>query len=112
MAQHVRLGLIETETILLYHAHSIADSILTFLLKKANVKQAEAMGDYRRRVETISRFDFLVQAPDFGAVIEAMKRYGGRTLLSKRRLRPRHIRCPQARYSASNTLPKGSGASI
>jgi DNA polymerase/3'-5' exonuclease PolX len=81
MAQHVRLGLIETETILLYHAHSIADSILTFLLKKANVKQAEAMGDYRRRVETISRFDFLVQAPDFGAVIEAMKRYAGRTSL-------------------------------
>jgi DNA polymerase (family 10) len=32
-------------------------------------------------VETISRFDFLVQAPDFGAITEAMKRYGGRTSL-------------------------------
>ncbi len=81
MAQHVRLGLIETETILLYHAHSIADSILNFLLKKANAKHAEAVGDYRRRVETITRFDFLVQAPEFGAVVEAMKRYGGRTSL-------------------------------
>lgn len=81
MAQHVRLGLVETETILLYHAHSIADSISQFLLTKAGAERVEAVGDYRRRVETIGRFDFLVQAPDFSNVVETMKRYGGGTSL-------------------------------
>ncbi len=81
MAQHVRLGLVETETILLYHANAIAEAIRRYLLKKAGAKRAEVVGDYRRRVETISRFDFLVQAPDFPGLIEAMKHYGGRTPL-------------------------------
>jgi DNA polymerase (family 10) len=81
MAQHVRLGLVETETILLYHAHAIAEAIRKYLLKKAGAKRAEAVGDYRRCVETISRFDFLVETPDFTAVIESMKQYGGRTPL-------------------------------
>jgi DNA polymerase (family 10) len=81
MAQHVRLGLVETETILLYHAHPIAEAIKKFLLKTAGAERAEAVGEYRRLVETINRFDFLVQTPDFDSLVEAMKRYGGRTPL-------------------------------
>lgn len=81
MAQHVRLGLVETETILLYHAHSIIETIRKFLLEKAGAQRAEPLGDYRRLVETIGRFDFLVQTRDFAGLAEAMKRYGGRTPL-------------------------------
>lgn len=78
MAQHVRLGLVATETILLYHAHPIAEAIKKFLLKKAGAERAEAVGEYRRFVETISRSDFLVQTPDFDSLVETMRRYGGR----------------------------------
>jgi DNA polymerase (family 10) len=81
MAQHVRQGLVETETILLYHAHPLRESIEQFLVKRAGAERAAAVGDYRRRVEIISRLDFVVQARDFEGVVEAMKRYGGRTPL-------------------------------
>ena len=81
MAQHVRDGLVETETILLYHAHRLCESIATFLLDKARAERVEAAGDYRRCVEIIGRVDFIVQAGDFNRVVEAMKRYGGRTAL-------------------------------
>jgi DNA polymerase (family 10) len=81
MAQHVRLGLVESETILLYHAHPLCESIEKFLLSKAGAERVEPVGDYRRRVEIISRFDFLVQARDFAQVVETMKRYGGRTAM-------------------------------
>ena len=81
MAQHVRLGLVESETILLYHAHHLRESIERFLLSKAGAERVEALGDYRRRVEIISRFDFLVQARDFDQVVQTMKRYGGRTAM-------------------------------
>ena len=81
MAQHVRYGLIETETILLYHAHPLCESIAAFLLNKAGVERVEAAGDYRRRVDIIGRIDFIVQAGDFSRVVEAMQRYGGRTAL-------------------------------
>jgi DNA polymerase (family 10) len=81
MAQHVRLGLVETDTILLYHAHSIAEAISKFLLEKAGAERAEAAGDYRRLVEIISRFDFIVQTSDFATLVERMKGYGGRTPL-------------------------------
>lgn len=81
MAQHVRLGLVETETVLLYHAHSIAEAVRKFLLKKAGAEKVEAAGDYRRLAETISRFDFIVLTSDFAALVERMKGYGGRTPL-------------------------------
>src|SRR5579875_3074028 len=55
MAQHVRFGLVETHTILLYHAHTLAESIEQFLLKKAGADRVEAVGEYRRRVEVIER---------------------------------------------------------
>lgn len=81
LAQHVRFGLAETQTILLYHAHPLCKSIETFLLHKAGAQRVLAVGEYRRCVEIISRFDFLVQARDFNEIVEAMKRYGGRTTL-------------------------------
>jgi DNA polymerase (family X) len=79
-AQHVYLGLVETKTILLYHAHPLSEAIGGFLLR-AGCDRVAAVGGYRRRVEVIDRFDFLVQTSDFSAVIEAMKKYGGRTPL-------------------------------
>jgi DNA polymerase (family 10) len=81
MAQHVRYGLVETETILLYHAHKLCESIKNVLLNKAGVERVEVVGDYRRCVEVIGRFDFLVQARYFNQVVDAMKLYGGRTAL-------------------------------
>ncbi len=80
MAQHVRLGLVQTGTVLLYHAHSIAEAVSQFLLK-AGARRLEVVGDYRRNLEIISRLDVLVKTNDFGAVVEAMKRFGGRTPL-------------------------------
>jgi DNA polymerase (family 10) len=41
----------------------------------------EAVGDYRRLVETISRFDFIVLTSDFATLVERVKGYGGRTPL-------------------------------
>jgi DNA polymerase (family X) len=81
MAQHVRFGLVETQTILLYYAHPLRESIETFLAKKEGVKRVEVAGDYRRRLETIDTFHFIVCTHDFARLIEAMKRYGGRTTL-------------------------------
>jgi DNA polymerase (family 10) len=81
MAQHVRYGLVDTQMILLYHAHSLCKSIENFLMKSAGAEHVEAIGDYRRRVEIIGRFDFLVQARDFNQLVERMMRYGGRTSL-------------------------------
>jgi DNA polymerase (family X) len=81
MAQHVSLGLVETETVLLYHAHPIATTIRKFLLEKCGAKRAEAVGEYRRLVETISKFDFLVETSDFSLLVEGMKSFGGKTPL-------------------------------
>ena len=81
MAQHVSFGLVETETILLYHAHPLCETIRKFLLDKAGVERVEAVGDYRRRVEIIGRLDLIVQTRAFDQVVETMKRYGGRTSL-------------------------------
>jgi DNA polymerase (family X) len=81
MAQHVRFGLVETQTILLYHAHSLRESIYAFLVNKGGVERVEVAGDYRRRVEIIAAFHFIVWTRDFARLIEAMKRYGGRTTL-------------------------------
>jgi DNA polymerase (family 10) len=81
MAQHVRSGLVQSETILLYHAHSVADAVSKFLFNKAGAERVQIVGDYRRNVEIISSFNVLVQTADFGAVVDAMKRFGGRTPL-------------------------------
>jgi DNA polymerase (family X) len=79
MAQHIRQGLIDSNAILLYHAHSLVAAIQHFLLKQCNAVRAVAAGDYRRCVDVISNLDFMVEAPDFRATAEAFQRFGGRT---------------------------------
>src|SRR5689334_12740225 len=53
MAQHVRQGLMPTQEMLFYEADRIVPGIKTFLLKQCGARRAEAVGDYRRRVEVI-----------------------------------------------------------
>ena len=79
MAQHVRQGLVPTQTILLYHAHSLCDAIQNFLLTRCGATRAEPVGDYRRCVEVISEFVFLVDTPDFSQLVSKLERFGGRT---------------------------------
>ena len=81
MAQHVRQGLIASGAILLYQAHDLAGSVKEYLLKQSTASRVEAVGDYRRRVETIEELSFIALADHFARLIERMKRYGGRTPL-------------------------------
>ncbi|HXS76180.1 MAG TPA: PHP domain-containing protein [Terracidiphilus sp.] len=79
MSQHIRQGLVESNAILLYHAHSLVAAIQHFLLKQCKATRAIAAGDYRRCVEVISDLDFIVETPDFRATAESFQRFGGRT---------------------------------
>lgn len=79
MAQHIRQGLIESDAILLYHAHSLVAAIQHFLLKQCGAVRAIAAGEYRRCVEVIRDLDLIVETPDFNATAEAFQRFGGRT---------------------------------
>ena len=81
MAQHVRQGLVASGAILLYQAHDLAGSVKEYLLKHSTASRVEAVGDYRRRVETIEQLSFIALADHFERVIERMKRYGGQTPL-------------------------------
>ncbi len=81
MAQHVRQGLVDSQTILLYHAHRLVASIEKFLKDSCKVTRAEPAGDYRRRVEVISELDFAVEAENFPAAVSCFERFGGRTPL-------------------------------
>jgi DNA polymerase (family 10) len=47
------------------------------LLKRCGAKRAEAVGAFRRRVETISELSFLVLADDFARVTEKMSTFAG-----------------------------------
>ena len=77
MAQHVRQGLAETHAMLLYKADSLRAAVEEFLLEKCGVDRAEAVGDYRRRVEVIEELSFVVETDDFPSVISKLKGYGG-----------------------------------
>jgi DNA polymerase (family 10) len=79
--QHVRQGLHETDAILLYKAHDLRLAIEDYVLRKGNVGRIEAMGAYRRRVEVIDELAFLVETPDFPALVQRVERYGGQTPL-------------------------------
>jgi DNA polymerase (family X) len=77
MEQHVRQAITLSEQILLYDADPIADAVRRFLLETCKVSRAELTGDCRRRVEVIAEISFLIDAPDFAAVVEKLGRYGG-----------------------------------
>ena len=81
MTAHVRQGLVQVGAILLYHAHDLVPSIESYLRNRAGATQAEAVGDYRRRVEVIEEISFLVETGDFARLTAAMEGYGGRTSL-------------------------------
>lgn len=81
LAQHVRQGVNETHAMLLYKADDLRRAIEEFLLNVSGVRAAVAAGDYRRRVETIDELSFLVETEDLAALVERVKRYGGRTPL-------------------------------
>jgi DNA polymerase (family X) len=81
MAHQVRQGLVQTGAILLYHARDLVPSIEAYLLKRTGATRAEAVGDYRRRVEVIEELSFVVETIDFAKLISEMGRYGGRTSL-------------------------------
>ena len=78
MDQHVRQALSESHQMLLYDADPVAESVEEFLLAKCGASRVEAAGDFRRRVETLAELSFLVETADFPALIDKMKRYGGK----------------------------------
>jgi DNA polymerase (family 10) len=78
MAQHVRQGLTETHAMLLYRTDDLRIAVEEFLLEKCGVRRAEAVGDYRRRLEVIEELDFIVETADFAAVTSKLECYGGR----------------------------------
>ena len=79
MAQHVRQALMPSPEILLYEADNIVPRIKTFLTNKCGVRRAEAVGDYRRRVEVIREISILIETDDFPSVLEKLERYGGKS---------------------------------
>ena len=81
IAQHIRQGLTETHAILLYRADDLREVVEDFLIERCRVKKAEAVGDYRRRVEVIEELNFIVETDDFPALVWKLERYGGRTPL-------------------------------
>jgi DNA polymerase (family 10) len=81
MAQHVRQGVMETHAMLLHKAHELRRAVEEFLLDVCRVRQVEAVGEYRRRVETIEELSFIVETDEFSSLIARLERYGGRTPL-------------------------------
>jgi len=81
MAQHVRLGVMESHAMLLYHAEDLCEALQSYLIEKCGAQRAEAAGEYRRRVETVQELVFVVDTDDFAHVVARMRRYGGRTPL-------------------------------
>lgn len=81
MAQHIRQGLTDTQAILLYRADDLRVAVEEFLLRKCSARQAEAAGDYRRRVEVIEELVFIVETDNFASLAASLEQYGGRTPL-------------------------------
>jgi DNA polymerase (family X) len=81
LAQHISQGVTETHAMLLYKAHELRRAVEAFLLEVCKVRAADAVGDYRRRVETIEELSFMVETDDFSSLIARLERYGGRTPL-------------------------------
>ncbi len=81
LAQHVRQGVTESHAMLLYKAHELRQAVEEFLLGVCKVRATEAVGDYRRRVDTIEELSFIVETDDFSSVVARLERYGGSTPL-------------------------------
>lgn len=96
MAQHVKQGLVETDAILLYHAHQMRGTIEQFLMKRCKAVRVQAAGEYRRCIEVIQELAFVVATEDFLHVVKTMQRFGGRTPLLQ-----------SSTESATYSLPSG-----
>ena len=83
MAQHVRQGVTEIHGMLLYKADDLRVAVEEFLVNDCRVLRAEAVGDYRRRVEVVEEIVFVIETDDSAKVISRLERYGGRTPLLK-----------------------------
>ena len=82
MAQHVRHGVTEAHTMLLYRAHELRITVEEFLLARCGVRRAEAADDYIIDAGwTLSRNWSSSSRRTIAAVISSLERYGGRTLL-------------------------------
>lgn len=81
LAQHIRQGVTEAHAMLLYRADELRQAVEGFLLDVCKMRAAEAVGDYRRRVETIEELAFIVETDEFASLIAKLERYGGRTPL-------------------------------
>jgi DNA polymerase (family 10) len=79
LAQHIRQGVNETHAMLLSRAHELRQAVEEFLLDACKVRAVEAVGDYRRRVETIEELCFIVETDNFPSLMAGLERYGGRT---------------------------------
>src|SRR5204862_3750750 len=64
---------------LYYEAESVVAAIKKFLVDQCCIRRAEAVGDYRRRVEIIREISFLIETDDFPVVLEHFERYGGKS---------------------------------
>ena len=77
MAQHIRNGLVEAQSILLYKADEMRVAVEEFILNRCGVKRVRVVGDYRRRVEIVQDLSFVIDTDDFAAVVARLERYGG-----------------------------------
>ena len=76
---HVRQALVESSQVLLYEADRLAPGVEEYLLKRGGATQVALAGAVRRRVEVVDEVAFLVDARDFGGLVEKLREYGGRT---------------------------------
>src|SRR5207248_7519364 len=76
LSQHIRQGLTETHAMLLYRADDLRASIEEFLLARCGVRRAEAVGDYRRRVEISEELSFVVDTDNFTSRVDSFDRFG------------------------------------
>lgn len=81
MAQHVRQGLSEAHSMLLYRADDLRGAIEEFLLAKCAAKKVQVVGACRRRAEVIEEISFVIETDDLPSVVRRLRRYGGRTEL-------------------------------
>jgi DNA polymerase (family 10) len=84
MEEHVRQALAPTPGMLLYDAHRVAANVVEFLVRKCGAVRAEAVGEYRRRVEVIRELSFVVETDDLPAVLAKVRRHGGLSALPLR----------------------------
>src|SRR4030095_189232 len=78
MEQHVRQGLQEVHEMLHYEAETIVAAIKAFFAERCVIRTAEAVGDYRRRVEVVQEISFLVETDNLDGLLKEVARYGGK----------------------------------